>query len=199
MLTATQHKTLDFIRQYLATQGYAPSLEEIAKGIGIRSKGTAHRHVQALAKAGHVRLIAGRKRGIQLTAEPADSSLRLPLLGRIAAGRPIEAIPDQESLDLIDYLLGPDRYALQVKGDSMIEAGILDGDLVIVKRQEHADDNQIVVALIDGEEATLKRLRHQPDGRILLLAENPRLLPLSYAAERVRIQGVLVGQLRRYP
>lgn len=198
MLTATQHKVLDFIRQYLAVQAYAPSLVEIATGIGIRSKGTAHRHVQALAEAGYLRLIPGRKRGIELADEPRDRLLKLPLLGRIAAGRPIEAIADQESLNLADYLLGPDRYALQVRGDSMIEAGILDGDLIIVKRQDTANDNEIVVALIDGEEATLKRLQHRPDGEILLLAENPRMSPLTYPAERVSIQGVLVGQLRRY-
>ncbi|MGD8588134.1 MAG: transcriptional repressor LexA [Chromatiales bacterium] len=198
VLTATQHKTLDFIRQYLARQGYAPSLEEIAAGIGIRSKGTAHRHVQALAEAGRLRLIPGRKRGIELTDAAPGATLKLPLLGRIAAGRPIEAIPEQESLNLADYLLGPDRYALQVKGDSMIEAGILDGDLIIVKRQETAQDNDIVVALIDGEEVTLKRLRHRPHGQILLIAANPAIAPLSYPAERVQIQGVLVGQLRRY-
>jgi repressor LexA len=198
MLTATQHKTLDFIRQHLARQGYAPSLEEIAAGIGIRSKGTAHRHVQALVEAGYLRLIPGRKRGIELTDATPGTNLKLPLLGRIAAGRPIEAIPEQESLNLAEYLLGPDRYALQVKGDSMIEAGILDGDLIIVKRQETAQDNDIVVALIDGEEATLKRLRHRAGGQILLIAANPTIAPLSYAAERVQIQGVLVGQLRRY-
>ncbi len=198
MLTATQHKVLDFIRQYLAAQAYAPSLDEIAAGIGIRSKGTAHRHVQALAEAGYLRLIPGRKRGIELIDEPLDRLLKLPLLGRIAAGKPIEAIPEQESLNLADYLLGHDRYALQVAGDSMIEAGILDGDLIIVKRQDTANDNQIVVALIDGEEATLKRLQHRPDGDILLIAENANMPPLAYAAERVSIQGVLVGQLRRY-
>lgn len=198
MLTATQHKVLDFIRHYLTAYAYAPSLDEIAAGIGIRSKGTAHRHVQALAEAGHLRLIPGRKRGIELVDEPREQLLKLPLLGRIAAGKPIEAIADQESLNLADYLLGPDRYALQVSGDSMIEAGILDGDLIIVKRQDTANDNEIVVALIDGEEATLKRLQHRPDGDILLIAENPNMPPLAYPAERVSIQGVLVGQLRRY-
>ena len=198
MLTATQHRVLDFIRRYLEKEGYAPSLQEIAEGIGIRSKGTAHRHVQALADAGQLRLIPGRKRGIEPIESERGKSQVLPLLGRIAAGRPIEAIADQESLDLADYLLGPDRYALQVKGDSMIDAGILDGDLVIVKRQERADDNAIVVALIDGEEATLKRLRHLPDGHILLIAENSQMPPLTYDPARVSIQGVLVGQLRRY-
>lgn len=198
MLTTTQHRVLDFIRRYLAQYGYAPSLSEIANGIGIQSKGTAHRHVQALAEAGELRLIAGRKRGIELATRRRKADLSLPLAGRIAAGRPIEAIEGQERLDLADYLLGADRFALQVKGDSMVEAGILDGDLVVVKRQESAHDNQIVVALIDGREATLKRLRHLPDGQIMLIAENPQMPPLTYAAERVEVQGVLVGQLRRY-
>ncbi|MCU7918456.1 MAG: transcriptional repressor LexA [Candidatus Thiodiazotropha sp. (ex Epidulcina cf. delphinae)] len=198
MLTATQHKTLTFIRRYLKRRGYAPSLDEIAEGIGITSKGTAHRHVQALAEAGRIRLIAGRKRGIALVEEEEASKLSLPLLGAIAAGSPIEAIAGQDRLDLADYLLGDNRYALQVKGDSMIDIGILDGDLVIIERCDTADDHAIVVALIDDEEATLKRLKRLKSGRIKLIAENPDIPPMIYAAKRVRIQGVLVGQLRRY-
>ncbi|MCU7809546.1 MAG: hypothetical protein KZQ73_17010, partial [Candidatus Thiodiazotropha sp. (ex Semelilucina semeliformis)] len=123
MLTATQHRTLTFIRRYLKRRGYAPSLIEIAEGIGITSKGTAHRHVQALADAGRIRLITGRKRGIELVDENEVSKSSLPLLGTIAAGQPIEAIVGQDRLDLADYLLGPNRYALQVKGDSMVDAG----------------------------------------------------------------------------
>ncbi|MCU7936405.1 MAG: transcriptional repressor LexA [Candidatus Thiodiazotropha sp. (ex Dulcina madagascariensis)] len=198
MLTATQHKTLTFIRRYLKRRGYAPSLDEIAEGIGITSKGTAHRHVQALAEAGRIRLIAGRKRGIALVEEEEASKLSLPLLGAIAAGSPIEAIAGQDRLDLADYLLGDNRYALQVKGDSMIDIGILDGDLVIIERCDTANDHAIVVALIDDEEATLKRLKRLKSGRIKLIAENPDIPPMIYAAKRVRIQGVLVGQLRRY-
>ncbi|MEJ2593079.1 MAG: transcriptional repressor LexA, partial [Candidatus Thiodiazotropha sp.] len=170
MLTPTQDRVLSFIRRYLNRRGYAPSLLEIAEGIGIASKGTAHRHVQALADAGRIRLVAGRKRGIELVDEAAASSL--PLLGRIAAGQPIEAIAGQDRLDLSD-LLGPNRYALQVKGDSMIGAGILDGDLVVIERCDTADDGAIVVALIDDEEATLKRLKRLKSGRIKLIAENP--------------------------
>jgi repressor LexA len=198
MLTPTQDRTLNFIRRYLNRRGYAPSLSEIAEGIGITSKGTAHRHVQALANAGRIRLIAGRKRGIELVDEEQASKTSLPLLGAIAAGRPIEAIAGQDRLELADYLLGPNRYALQVKGDSMIDAGILDGDLVIVERCDTADDGAIVVALIDDEEATLKRLKRLKSGRIKLIAENPGMPPLTYAAKRVRIQGELVCQLRRY-
>jgi repressor LexA len=197
MLTPTQDRTLTFIRRYLKRRGYAPSLIEIAEGIGITSKGTAHRHVQALADAGRIRLIPGRKRGIELVDEEELSKTSLPLLGRIAAGRPIEAITGQERLELND-LFGPNRYALQVKGDSMIDAGILDGDLVVIERCDTADNGAIVVALIDNEEATLKRLRRLKSGRIKLIAENPEMPPLTYAAKRVRIQGVLACQLRRY-
>ncbi|MEW8291870.1 MAG: transcriptional repressor LexA [Candidatus Thiodiazotropha endolucinida] len=198
MLTPTQDRALTFIRRYLKRRGYAPSLIEIAEGIGISSKGTAHRHVQALAEAGAIRLIAGRKRGIELVETAQASKLSLPLLGAIAAGQPIEAIPGQDRLDLADYLLGDNRYALQVKGDSMIGIGILDRDLVIIERCDTAEDNAIVVALIDDQEATLKRLRRLKSGRIKLIAENPDIPPMIYVAKRVRIQGVLVCQLRRY-
>ncbi|MGD8914092.1 MAG: transcriptional repressor LexA [Candidatus Thiodiazotropha sp.] len=197
MLTPTQDRSLTFIRRYLKRRGYAPSLIEIAEGIGITSKGTAHRHVQALADAGRIRLIPGRKRGIELVDEEELSKTSLPLLGRIAAGQPIEAIANQDRLELND-LFGPNRYALQVKGDSMIDAGILDGDLVVIERRDTADDGTIVVALIDNEEATLKRLRRLKSGRIKLIAENPDIPSMIYAAKRVRIQGVLVCQLRRY-
>ncbi len=197
MLTPTQDRVLAFIRRYLKRRGYAPSLIEIAEGIGITSKGTAHRHVQALADAGRIRLLSGRKRGIELVDEEEDDKSSLPLLGRIAAGQPIEAITGQERLDLSD-LFGPNRYALQVKGNSMIGAGILDGDLVVIEPRDTADDGAIVVALIDDGEATLKRLKRLKSGRIKLIAENPDIPPLTYAAKRVRIQGVLVCQLRRY-
>jgi repressor LexA len=197
MLTPTQDRTLTFIRRYLKRRGYAPSLIEIAEGIGITSKGTAHRHVQALVDAGYIRLIPGRKRGIELVDEEGITPTSLPLLGRIAAGQPIEAVPGQDRLDLSD-LLGPNRYALQVKGESMIEAGIFDGDLVVIERRDTADDGDIVVALIDDEEATLKRLKRLKSGRIKLIAANAEMPPLTYAAKRVRIQGVLVYQMRRY-
>ncbi len=197
MLTRSQQKTLTFIQHYITKQGYAPSLSEIAIGIGIQSKGVAHRYVQALAEAGEIILHAGRKRGIELTDPEIKQALTIPLLGRIAAGQPIEAIPDQDSLDL-STLYGPNRYALRVTGDSMINAGILDGDTVIIENREIADDGEIVVALIDGEDVTLKRLKYRKDGSIALIAENDSMPPMIYAAERVTIQGVVAGQLRWY-
>lgn len=123
---------------------------------------------------------------------------RIPLLGRIAAGLPIEAIEDQSHLDLAEFFIGPDRYALRVTGESMIDAGILDGDTVILRKQNTAHKGEIVVALIDGQEATLKRLGDIADGMIELIPENTAMQTMRYSVERVSIQGVLVGQLRSY-
>ena len=198
MLTPSQQKILDFIRHYLVREGFAPTLTEIAQGLGVSSKGSMHKQVQALAEAGAIQLVPGRKRGIQLTEESEHQAMTLPLLGRIAAGHPIEAIPDQDNLNIAEFLLGPGRFALLVQGDSMIDAGILDGDTVIIRRQDTADDGDIVVALIDGEDATLKRLHHRVGNKLELAPENRNLRPLVFEAHRVRIQGVLVGQLRTY-
>ena len=195
MLTQGQHKTLEFIRQYIAREGLAPTLSEIAIGLGISSKGSVHKQVQALAEAGYIELLAGRKRGIKIIEEQEENSL--PLLGYIAAGQPIEAIPGQDKLDL-SPIMGTDRYALVVKGDSMMGMGILDGDTVIIKPCDTARDGDVVVALIDDADATLKRLRHIDNGSIELIPEHMTMQPMVYSAERVRIQGVLAGQLRFY-
>jgi repressor LexA len=201
MLTPGQTKVLDFITHYLAREGFAPSLAEIAEGLGTRSRGSMHKQVQALAAAGAIRLVPGRQRGIELVdhGDGADSRANsIPLLGRIAAGQPIEAIPDEDTLNLADFLLGPNRFALRVQGDSMIEAGILDGDTVIIRQGETANDGDIVVALIDDEETTLKRFHRRVGNKIELAPENRSLRPLIFEAHRVRIQGVLVSQLRTY-
>lgn len=198
MPTPSQDKTLQFIRRHLAQHGHAPSLSAIAAGLGLRSKAVVHRHVQALADQGYLRVEPGRHHGIALTDKAAEELLSLPLLGRIAAGRPIEAIPDEHTLNLAEFLLGPDRYALRVFGDSMIGAGILDGDTVVVAQRDTANDGDIVVALIDNQEATLKRLKRRKDGMIELIAANPAIPNMVYAADRVRLQGVVVGQLRSY-
>lgn len=123
---------------------------------------------------------------------------RIPLLGRIAAGQPIEAIEDANYLDLAAFFIGPDRYALRVTGESMIDVGILDGDTVILRKQNIANTGDIVVALIDGQEATLKRLGQTLDGVVELMPENVNMAPMRYDASRVSFQGVLVGQLRSY-
>lgn len=136
-------------------------------------------------------------RGICLTGEYSRSLLILPLLGRIKAGSPIEAIPEQAEVNFSALLLGPGRFVLKVVGKTMIEAGILDGDLVVVRKTDTANNGDIVVALIDDGEVTLKRLRKHGD-RIELIPANKALLSLIYPTERVHIQGVVVGQLRLY-
>jgi repressor LexA len=156
-----------------------------------------HRYVQALAGAGLITLQPGRHRGITLTDEQAAQPT-LPLLGKIAAGRPIEAIPGQDEVNLAEFFIGPNRFLLKVQGDSMVDAGILDGDMVVIERCDHADDGEVVVALIDDEEATLKRLQNNRDGTVTLHPANSTLTPMRYAAERVRVQGRVIGQLRSY-
>ncbi len=145
------------------------------------------------------------KRNNVITMKPVSAErqttsgdFRIPFLGRIAAGLPIEAIEDQSYLDLAEFFIGPDRYALRVTGESMIDAGILDGDTVILRKQNTAKKGEIVVALIDAQEATLKRLGACTDGMVELIPENKSMKTMLYAAQRVSFQGVLVGQLRSY-
>ena len=195
-LTALEQKMLQFIRNYLAQHGQGPTLNEIGTTLGINSKGTVHRYVKALVEKGYLHHTERGWRGIRLTDIP-HSHTTLPLVGRIAAGRPIEAIPDHDELSFAEFS-SPDNYALEVQGDSMCEIGILDGDIVIIKSQATAKDGDIVVALIDDQEATLKRFRKLDEGRIKLVPENSQMQAMVFDAQRVQIQGVLVGQLRRY-
>lgn len=206
MLTDRERETYHFIQDFILREGYAPKLREIAEHLGIRSRGTVHRYLQSLAAAGLIEIEPERTRGIRLTGEalpgpaaaPAGAPAALPLAGRIAAGRPIEAIAGQDEIDLSEFFIRPGRFVLRVQGDSMVEAGILDGDMVVVEARDHADDGEIVVALIDNEEATLKTLRRNGDGSLTLVPANRALAPMRYSAERVCIQGVVVGQFRSY-
>ena len=198
-LTDKQRLTLNFIERYIATHTVAPKLQEIAEGIGINSRGVAHRYVQALIDAGFVETDSGRHRGIRLLKPNShrDEST-LPLLGKIAAGKPIEAIPGEDEIDLKDFF-GHNNFAVRVQGDSMIEAGIMDGDTVIIEFRETATDGDIVVALIDETETTLKRFKRSHRGRyIKLIPANKDMEEMVYEAGRIRIQGVLIGQLRKY-
>ena len=198
MLSRREEDAYRFIRDFIARHGHAPLLEEIALGLGIRSKGTVHRYVQAIARAGLIELVPGRHRGMRLRGQTPGGKATLPLLGRIAAGQPIAAIPDQEEINLSEFFMGPNRFVLKVQGDSMIDAGILDGDMVVVEQRPRAGNGDIVVALLDNEEATLKYIRHNRDGSITLIPANAALRPVTYAPERIRIQGVVVGQMRSY-
>ncbi len=202
-LTDKQRLTLDFIQRYIATHTVPPKLQEIAEGIGINSRGVAHRYVQALVDAGFIKTDSGKHRGIRLldTNMYHDESilpLTLPLLGKIAAGKPIEAIPGEDQIDLRDFF-GDNNFAVRVQGDSMIEAGIMDGDTAIIRFCETANDGDIVVALIDETETTLKKFKRSNRGRyIKLIPANKDMQEMIYEARRVRIQGVLIGQLRKY-
>jgi repressor LexA len=198
MLTLQQKRVLDFIRSYMTRHGHSPTLREIGEGVDIQSRGAVHRHVQTLLDRGALKRSRSGWRSLELVDGDEQHVPALPLLGRIAAGRPIEAIPGHDEVNIAELLLGENRYVLQVEGDSMIDAGILDGDMVVIRRADTAADGDIVVALIDNEEATLKRLYHLTGRRIKLAPENHAMAPLIYPEERVCIQGVLVGQLRVY-
>ncbi|RMH14301.1 MAG: transcriptional repressor LexA [Gammaproteobacteria bacterium] len=200
MLTDRQRQVLEFIGNYFAQHGYAPKLVEIANALQIRSRGVVHRYIQALVNEGYLEHFPGKSRGLKLTEQFARIGRQgsIPLIGRIAAGSPIEAIPDQEFLDIGVMFNGPDLYSLEVRGDSMINMGIMDGDIVIIKKADSAQEGQVVVALIDGSAATLKRLHYRQDGQIELRAENDNVPNQIYSPDRVQIQGILSGQIRTY-
>jgi len=198
MLTSQENNALKFIRQYLAQYGFAPKFKEIGLAIGVNSQGTVHRYVQALEDKGYIERAKGNARGMNLVDLPLVSPPIIPLAGKIAAGLPIEAIEDQQELNLAEMFMGPELFALRVSGDSMIDAGILDNDYVIIRKQPVARDGDIVVAMIDRVEATLKRFKRKSDQEVALIPENADMETMVYAAERVNIHGVLVGQMRSY-
>jgi len=199
MITASEQKTLNFIRSHIEQHDYPPSYAEIALGIGISSKGVAHRYVQALIDKGYLSNEPGRHHSLQINdAAQNNESFSIPLLGKIAAGQPIEAIPDEDEINLADFFMGPGRFALKVQGSSMIEAGILDGDIAIIKQQNVARSGDIIVALIDNNEATLKSFQKTKDGNVKLTPANKDMSAMIYTADRVQIQGILVGSMRRY-
>jgi repressor LexA len=196
-LTRRQQQILDVLRESTGQFEHPPTLDELCAMLGLRSRGSLHKHVQALIQAGFVAPMAGQHRGICLIAEePTDDGI--PFLGKIAAGRPIEALPQPEQIQ-IPLHLRTDKpcYVLQVVGDSMREAGILDGDYVVIEQRDHARNGEIVVALVRGEEVTLKRLLQEP-GRTMLYPENSAMEALGFDPDEVQIQGVLVGQMRSY-
>ncbi len=198
MLTSQENNALKFIRQYLAQYGFAPKFKEIGLAIGVNSQGTVHRYVQALEDKGYIERAKGNARGMNLVELPLVSPPIIPLAGKIAAGLPIEAIEDQQELNLAEMFMGPELFALRVSGDSMIDAGILDNDYVIIRKQPVARDGDIVVAMIDRVEATLKRFKRKSEQEVALIPENADMETMVYAAERVNIHGVLVGQMRSY-
>ena len=215
MLTDRERAVYDFVRAYARRHGVPPKLREIAVHLGIRSRGTVHRYLRAIEAEGLIAIEPEVARGVRLASgarsdrnSDAASGRRpvvkaggryaLPVLGRIAAGLPIEAIPDETEIDLSEFFMGPNRFVLRVAGESMVEAGILDGDMVIVESRDTARSGDIVVALIDRDEATLKTLQRNADSSVTLIPANRNMAPMRYAADRVTIQGVVVGQMRSY-
>jgi len=197
MLTDREREVYDFVRAYTHRHGVPPKLREIGAHLGVASRGTVHRYLRAIEAAGLIAITPDRARGVRLVSKATVRSV-LPVLGRIAAGLPIEAIPDETEIDLSEFFMGPNRFVLRVDGESMIEAGILHGDMVIVESRSSARNGEIVVALIDNQEATLKTFLRNPDGSITLRPANRSMAPMRFAAERVAIQGIVVGQMRSY-
>lgn len=198
-LAPVQRQTLEFLRNFISEKGFAPTLKDIAGYIGVRSPSTAHFHLSRLEDKGFVR--KGEDGSIELVEHEELSStsgpFAVPLLGLIAAGSPIEAIEDTSVLvDIPPQFLDSrsEIYCLQVTGDSMIDAHIMDGDLIIVRSQENADDGQIVVALLDDGSATVKTFRRLKGGKVMLLPHNPNHKPITL--DSVSVQGRVIGLIR---
>lgn len=223
MLTAKQHELLHFIQQRLDASGISPSFEEMKDALGLKSKSGIHRLISALEERGFLRRLPNRARALEVLKLPeaakapsrdtvvplrkpapalkpiaANDIIEVPLHGRIAAGVPIEAFEDHNQLSVPAALLGAgEHYALEVSGDSMVEAGILDGDYALIQKANTAREGDIVVALVDGQDATLKYFRREGP-MIRLDPANSAYEPQRYEAERVIVQGRLSGLLRRY-
>jgi len=224
MLTKKQHELLLFIHKRLSEDGVSPSFDEMKDALQLASKSGVHRLVSALEERGFIRRLAHRARALEVLKLPdsavsraaptnviepdfggrtdrpaANAGVEVPVLGRIAAGVPISAIQHETDRLMVPpaMISGGEHFALEVHGDSMIEAGILDGDLVVIKRSDTADSGQIVVALVRDEEATLKTLRKK-GGSIALEAANPAYETRIFGPGEVKVQGRLVGLIRRY-
>ena len=198
-LTKRQKEIFDYVCSYLGREGYAPSLEEIGEEFGLSSVATVHKHVQNLVEKGLLRKAWNRSRSIEIVDRSAPpESVEVPLLGLVAAGVPIEAISTPDRICVPPEIVGSKEcFALRVRGDSMVEDHILDGDVVVLESRQVPRDGETVVALIRREECTLKRL-YRDGGKIRLVPANERLQPMEFVAEDVEVQGVVIGLLRNY-
>ena len=198
-ITRRQKEVLDFLSTFTSRNGYSPSYEEIAAGLGLSSLATVHKHVTNLQTKGLLQRAHNRSRSIDVIPQRAPRKImdRLPLLGRIAAGKPVEAIESAESISLGDIIGNREVFALEVRGDSMRDEHIVSGDYVLVERTRTAREGEIIVALIDGSEATLKRF-YREGGMIRLQPSNAEMAPIYAPASSVSIQGKVLGILRKY-
>ena len=206
-LTRRQKQVYDFISEFVDTNGYSPSYDEIREGLGLNSLATVHKHITNLEQKELLRRDYNRSRSIDLLkprgrlkqafAAAAESSMSLPLMGRIAAGRPLEALENPESISLSDFTRSKDVYVLQVNGESMQDEHIVNGDYVLVEKTNTARDGEIVVALVNGSDATLKRI-YSEGSKIRLQPSNASMQPIVVPAATVQVQGRVIGVLRKY-
>jgi len=197
VLTRRQKEVLDYLREHIAAEGIAPSLEEIGRKLGLGSLATVHKHLERLEEKGAIRRLKHRSRALEIVPPSGARAVSVPLLGTVAAGTPIEPVEQAETTMVPEELLGRGQtFALRVRGDSMVGDGILDGDVVIVEARSDAPTGATVVALVRGE-ATVKRLRRER-GRIRLEPANDRMPPIVADPDEVEIRGVVVAVLRRY-
>jgi repressor LexA len=203
-LTKRQKQVLDFIAGFVEENRYCPSYEEIAKGLNLASLATVHKHITILETKNYLKRGFNQSRSLEITAKymaevhRAKPQTEIPLRGRIAAGRPLEAVEQSETLNLADYIGGATTYALEVRGDSMIEDHICDGDVVLLEKTTEVRDGDIVVALVTGSDATLKRIYREPGDKIRLQPANSTLDPIVVPAADVAVQGRLLAVLRKY-
>ena len=206
-LTRRQRQLYEFIGNFVQAHGYSPSFEEIREGMGLNSLATVHKHVTNLEKKGLLHRDANRSRSIDLLAPrgkmkqamaaAASAANSLPMVGRIAAGRPVETFETPETISFTDFTRSKDVFVLQVTGESMQDEHIVDGDYILVERTQVARDGEIVVALVEGAETTLKRIYKEGD-RVRLQPSNATMAPIVVPASAVEIQGRVIGVLRKY-
>ena len=206
-LTKRQKEVIEFLADFIEKNRYSPSYEEIADGLSLNSLATIHKHISSLESKGYLRRAFNQSRSLEISPRYAaevekrravETGLAVPLLGKIAAGVPVEAIANPEMLHFQDFAGDPGTYALQVRGESMIEDHICDGDYVLIQKTDAVRDGEIVVALVDGMETTLKRLYREPNGQVRLQPANSTMEPIFVAAARLQVQGKLVAVLRKY-
>ncbi len=205
-LTKRQKQVLDFLVAFHDKHGYSPSFEEMARSLKLTSLATVHKHISTLERKGFIRRGYNQSRSVEVVQLPKSVreevieryAAELPLAGRIAAGRPLEAVEEKETFSLGEFSRGEHRFVLQVKGNSMIEDHIMDGDFIVVEESQVANAGEIVVALVGDNEATLKRFYREPGGKIRLQPANSDLQPIIVPAQDVKVQGRVVGVLRKF-